>query len=95
VADELLVNLLVLVHRTRPGNLLYLADGLVQVVLVQPRIQAPDGIAETRFEYGRGLRLPRVSPGSLLLIDNLPAERLESGERRAFGLGVFVGHLPG
>jgi hypothetical protein len=92
VTNELLVDLLVLVHRARPGDLLDLADGFVQVVLVDPGVQALDSSAKAGFENGRRAGFARVVPVGSLLVRDLPAGCFERIEGGAFGFGVLVGH---
>jgi hypothetical protein len=90
VLNELLVYLLVLVHRTCPGDLLNLANDRIQVVIRKPRIQIPDCVTELRFEYSRRPRVTGVSPPLFLLVTAFPSEGLERPESGTFGIGVLV-----
>ncbi|WP_343162668.1 hypothetical protein [Natronolimnobius sp. AArcel1] len=64
------MDLLVLVHRARPGDLLDLTDNLVQVVLVDPRVEAFDRVTKAGLEYALPA-FPDADITMLYVVDDL------------------------
>jgi hypothetical protein len=74
VPDEFLVDLVVLVHRVRSGDVLELGGYRVEMVLVDPRIQPVDCSAQVWLEDSGRFSLTGVDPPHPLLIDYVPPE---------------------